>query len=227
MALQGRQALIVDDDSDMRLLIRKVLESAGMLVAEAGSVKQAFEISEGSSPHLVILDIRMPGEVGFKFLDRRLNHPVMRHVPVIVVSAVSDDRVIYAAMGGGASDYLVKPFAPPALIQKVRKALKDTDFKVVTFKPGSRPSATVFVQAEVTQVAETSFQLETSAKLAPSSRVGIKCEAFSRANLGSYLFQTHSHEAKRAVSGQYISRIDVVGLNETLLKKLKKRGTSA
>ncbi len=222
MSLQNRPVLIVDDDPDMRALLRKVLENVGLQVSEAESVRQAFEVAKNAAFHLVILDLQMPGEGGLRFLERKLGTSVFRDVPVMVVSAVTDRESVYAAVASGAVDYLIKPFSTAILVQKMRKALKDTEFKVVRFPKEKRPIAYFSVPAEVSKVGETSFLMESSVKISPNSPVQIRSDIFDRAGVKSCVFRTATGESLRGASGQYMMRIHVSGLNETLTKKFLK-----
>jgi DNA-binding response OmpR family regulator len=222
MSLQNRPVLVVDDDPDMRQLIRKILETAGMKVFEAESVRQALEVADSSTPHLVILDLQMPGEAGFRFFERKLSHPALSNVPVMVVSAVNDRDSVYSAIASGACDYLIKPISTSLLLQKVRKALKDTEYKTVRFSKGQRPVARYSVPGEISKVGETSFLLETSVKLAPNGSIRIQSETLEQAGIDSCIYRTGSAVSMKSVTGQYATRVSVTGLSETLTKKLLK-----
>lgn len=222
MGLQNRSVLIVDDDPDMRILIRKILETAGMVVIEAESVRQAFEVAKKSVPHLVILDLQMPGESGLRFLEKKAGFPTFQGIPVMVVSAVTDRESIYSAIASGAADYLIKPFSTSILIQKVRKALKDTEYKVYRFPKDQRPVVQFSVPAQIFKVGETSFLLETSVKIGPNCPIEVQSETFKRAELGPCVFRSAAGESLKSTSGQYVQKIHVSGLSETLTKKLLK-----
>lgn len=222
MGLQNRPVLVVDDDPDMRIVIRKILENAGMKVFEAESVRHALEIAEKSPPHLVILDLQMPGEGGLRFLEKRLGNPAFQSIPVMVASAVTDREAVYSAIVSGAVDYLIKPFSTAILVQKIRKALKDTEFKVARFPKSTRPKATYSIPAEISKIGETSFLLASSTKLAPNCPIQVQSEIFDRAGVQSCVFRTAPGESLKGAMGQYVVRVHVSGLNETLTKKILK-----
>jgi threonine synthase len=80
--------LIVDDHEDARRLIRRILQAQGSYtILEAADGPQAIQISQEESPHLIILDLMMPGMDGFSVLDRLKEHPKTASIPVIVVTA--------------------------------------------------------------------------------------------------------------------------------------------
>jgi CheY-like chemotaxis protein len=104
MGLQGKEVLIIDDTADVRFLSRKIAESAGMFVSEADSVFDALNALEKGSPHLILLDLRMPGGTGFDFLEARKNDQALRSIPVIVVTSSKEIDSVYRARALGTTD---------------------------------------------------------------------------------------------------------------------------
>ncbi len=115
--------LIIDDMPSHLLLLRTILEEEGYDVVTAESVNNAFRAIEGDSAiELVLLDIMMPEFDGFDFLDK-VNDFGSTDVPVIVVSAKTDNLSIQKAIDKGAYDYLTKPFNIQDIRNKVKSAL--------------------------------------------------------------------------------------------------------
>lgn len=112
--------LVVDDDEDLRLLVRKALTRAGHHVLEAESGQGGLEIAEGENPNLMILDLNMPGMDGFEVLRRLRAREAGRPMPVIVLTAQGDEESVSRSFQFGATDFLVKPFTPPQLDARVR-----------------------------------------------------------------------------------------------------------
>jgi signal transduction histidine kinase/CheY-like chemotaxis protein len=79
--------LLVDDDAVARTLTRKILEKEGWKVCEAASAPAAMECLEQERPHLILLDLMMPGMDGFEFAERVRRHPEWRSIPIVVLSA--------------------------------------------------------------------------------------------------------------------------------------------
>jgi len=113
--------LVVDDDVDLRSIVREALEREGFTVDEAGDGGLALAKIEALAPELVVLDLHMPALGGLDVL-RALgtDHPT----PVIVLSGLDHeaDRVIGLELG--ADDYVVKPFSPRELVARVRSVLR-------------------------------------------------------------------------------------------------------
>ena len=108
-----KHILVVDDDPDIREVLRDRLESYGYLVETAADGRAALEKMERLTPSGVLLDIRMPGMDGLEVLGQiRDRHPSM---PVVIVTAASAREDVIAAMRAGAQAYLLKPFDTPQI----------------------------------------------------------------------------------------------------------------
>jgi len=113
--------LLVDDEPDIRWTVSQVLEDEGFEVATAGSADEAMEyIERDGIPHLAVVDIMMPEVDGLE-LCRRLHE--FSDLPIIMLTAVDDQRTINAAIREFAEDYVVKPFDPDELAARVRRVL--------------------------------------------------------------------------------------------------------
>jgi len=115
--------LIIDDMPSHLLLLKTILEEDGFNVVTAENVRNALRTLEGDSAiQLVLLDIMMPEFDGFEFLDK-VRESGSSEVPVIVVSAKTDNSSIQKAIDKGAYDYLTKPFNIQDIRNKVNSAL--------------------------------------------------------------------------------------------------------
>lgn len=106
--------LIVDDESNMRFLIRMILESAGYDVVEAPHGAAALEQVRKSPPDLVVTDLMMPVMTGRELVERLRADPVTAGIPIVVISA--NPRAAVEA----ADAVLGKPFDPDALLEATR-----------------------------------------------------------------------------------------------------------
>lgn len=105
------KVLVVDDESNMRFLIRMILESAGYEVAEAAHGGHALERVKDSRVDLVVTDLMMPVMTGRELVDRLRADPRTASIPIVVISANS--RTVATA----ADVVLGKPFEPFALLE--------------------------------------------------------------------------------------------------------------
>lgn len=112
--------LVVEDDRDLALLLRKELEADGYHVVLAGSGEDALWLAREEQPQLIALDIMLPDMDGFVVLERLKEHPVTQPIPVVITSVVAEPQKGYAL---GAVDYIVKPFSREKLLSSVHRAL--------------------------------------------------------------------------------------------------------
>jgi CheY-like chemotaxis protein len=112
--------LVVDDDEDLRLLVRKVLGRAGHSVLQAESGPECLSRLETDKPDLIILDLNMPGMDGFAVLRELRARDDAKAVPVIVLTAQGDEESARNSFEDGATDFLAKPFTAPQLDARVR-----------------------------------------------------------------------------------------------------------
>ena len=121
----GREPiLVVDDDPQTLIYVRSALSEAGFTPIVTASAEEALDLLVGSRPHLVLLDLMLPGSDGIELMGDML---AITDVPVIFVSAYGRDEVIAQAFSEGASDYIVKPFSPTELVARIRAALRRSD----------------------------------------------------------------------------------------------------
>ncbi|MEJ2207734.1 MAG: response regulator, partial [Anaerolineae bacterium] len=127
--------LVVEDDRDLALQVRRQLESDGYQVLLAGSGEDALWLAREEQPQLITLDIMLPDLDGFAVLERLRAHPITAPIPVVVVSvltkagladesSLADSEKFYSL---GAVDYVVKPFEEEKLLRAVRQALSGLD----------------------------------------------------------------------------------------------------
>jgi two-component system chemotaxis response regulator CheY len=117
-----KHILIIDDDTGVRMLLRKLLESTGYRVSEAKNALEVFSIDLKNPPDLFILDINMPGISGHQVLTSFKNDPGF-HSPVIVLSGLSDPEVARTAIAEGADAFLLKPANRETLLAKIAELL--------------------------------------------------------------------------------------------------------
>lgn len=128
----GGHILVVDDNETNRDLLKRRLVRQGHTTAEAGDGQAALDVLAREEVDLVLLDIMMPGIDGYETLARIKAHEDWRHVPVIMISALTEMDSVVRCIKLGAADYLPKPFNPTLLKARVgacleRKRLRDQE----------------------------------------------------------------------------------------------------
>ena len=120
------RVLCVDDDEDIRLLLRELLERAGYTVDEAPDGKTALRMLFANTPALVILDVTMPDMDGYQTLERIRD---LSDVPVLMLTARSQELEKVRGLSAGADDYVAKPFGRQELLARVQALLRRTGGK--------------------------------------------------------------------------------------------------
>lgn len=124
---ERKKILAVDDDKLIVMVIRVNLEFEGYEVVEAYDGVQALEMIESEKPDLVVLDIMMPEMNGWDVLSRIRGNPQTENLPVVMLTALAQDRDIEEATLRGADVYLTKPFEPEELVLTVKRMLAMSD----------------------------------------------------------------------------------------------------
>jgi len=124
----SKSILLVDDDQDIRELLQTYLSRAGFSVQAVADGQRFRQALDGSDCDLVILDVMLPDEDGFSLCRWVRQHPRLAQVPIIMLTASSDeaDRVIGLELG--ADDYLGKPFSPRELQARIKALLRRAGF---------------------------------------------------------------------------------------------------
>ena len=113
--------LVVDDDENIRRVLRTSLTSARYDVDAAGKGKEALEMMKGGNFHLVLLDLNMPRVDGLE-LCRTLRSTC--DADIIILTVRDAEKDIVAGLDAGADDYVIKPFRMPELLARIRSALR-------------------------------------------------------------------------------------------------------
>lgn len=117
--------LIAEDDQDIRELISLTLQFSGFEVGSAGDGVQALEMAQQEPYDLIILDVRMPRMTGYEVCRRLRESASLRDIPVVFLSAKGQEQEIQEGLDAGGDHYILKPFAPDALAQKIREVLAE------------------------------------------------------------------------------------------------------
>src|SRR5213079_2620566 len=118
---ESPRVLVVDDEPQIVRGLRVVLRNAGFQVDSAGTKEEALDALSHRPPDAVLLDLVLPDGSG---VDVCREVREWSHVPIVVVSAVGDEREKVRALDAGADDYVTKPFGSDELTARVRAALR-------------------------------------------------------------------------------------------------------
>ena len=129
---QGHKILIADDESEVVDLVRMVLEMEGYEIVSAADGTQALATIKAHAPDLVLLDVRMPKMTGYEACAKLKKDPNTNDIPIVFLSAKGQDTEIKRGIELGAAEYILKPFAPDELFERVAGILKQSGYQVMS-----------------------------------------------------------------------------------------------
>ncbi|MGQ9832492.1 MAG: response regulator transcription factor [Candidatus Villigracilaceae bacterium] len=115
--------LIAEDEPDIRELVAFTLRFGGYEVVTASNGEEAVQLARRENPDLILLDVRMPRMTGYDACREIKADPNLKTTPVVFLSAKGQENEIQAGIEAGAEEYLLKPFAPDQLTQRVKAIL--------------------------------------------------------------------------------------------------------
>jgi len=120
---RNRVVLVAEDDSDIRSLVTAKLTGAGFAVRAFGDGTAALAELREARPDVALFDVMMPGISGIELLTEVRADPALASVPVILMSARSQEFDVETGIASGAADYIIKPFSPRELLDRVLAVL--------------------------------------------------------------------------------------------------------
>ncbi len=115
--------LIAEDERDIRDLITFTLRFAGYDVVTAANGEEAYERATQEKPDLVLMDVRMPRMTGYEACKRMKADDNTKSIPVVFLSAKGQESEVNQGLDAGAVEYILKPFSPDQLTDRVRVIL--------------------------------------------------------------------------------------------------------
>ncbi len=114
-------ALVLDDSRAMRMILRRILVECGFEVVEAGDGQQALEVAASARevPALALIDWNMPVMNGLEFVKAVRAEPAYKQMTLMMVTTESEHGQIVRALAAGAHEYVIKPFTPEAIVDKL------------------------------------------------------------------------------------------------------------
>jgi len=126
MKQQGKKILIVDDEPSIRDMIAVALEMAGFQCLEAATAKDAYALVVDEKPQMILLDWMLPGTSGIELARRLKRDELCNDVPIIMLTAKSEEDNKILGLEAGADDYITKPFSPRELVARLKAVLRRT-----------------------------------------------------------------------------------------------------
>lgn len=124
MPVPKETILIVDDEVDLLELIEYNLKKAGYNVLKAENGPEGLRLARKHHPDLILLDIMMPRMTGFEVVTQLREDAELKHVPVLLLTARSDEETEVHGLDVGADDFLPKPISTAKLVARIKTALR-------------------------------------------------------------------------------------------------------
>ena len=124
MAVAKTQILIIEDEEDIRELVRYNLERENLAVTEAESGEAGLKSASQKKPDLILLDLMLPGKDGLQICRELKRNEATRDIPVVMMTAKGEESDIITGLELGAEDYIVKPFSPKVMVARIKAVLR-------------------------------------------------------------------------------------------------------
>ena len=121
--------LVAEDERDIRELIAFTLQFAGHQITQAANGAEAVELAPQVKPDLIMMDVRMPKMTGYEACKALKSIDEVKDIPVVFLSAKGQDEEIAIGIDAGAVAYILKPFAPSELTQRIGEILEEVGIK--------------------------------------------------------------------------------------------------
>ncbi len=165
--MSGEKILVVDDEENIRELVRYNLAREGYQVTTVGSGEEALKQAGEKPPDLIVLDLMLPGMDGFDVCRQLKNDSRTAHIPIVMLTVKGEESDIVVGLELGADDYITKPFSPKVLLARIKAVLRrrekepigESDVMTIgdlTIHPGRHE---VLVQGKPVELTATEFRI--------------------------------------------------------------------
>jgi len=123
----AKRILVVEDEPRVLEVIKKRLEVAGHHVITAVDGAEGFELAKSENPDLIVLDLMLPKKDGYDVCWELKHDPLYKPIPILMLTARTQDREIERGMKSGADGYMMKPFDGKVLVDRIAELLQKVD----------------------------------------------------------------------------------------------------
>ena len=211
--------LVVDDDEDIRSLVKKYLNENNFLVTTAKNAEDATEKIEIINFDIIILDIMMPGKSGLQFIKDNMNK-ILTPIILLTAKGTADERV--EGLEIGADDYLPKPFEPRELLLRIKNILKKTKDKnlkrVIQFS-----NIEIDLNKLIILKNKEEFKINSTEKIILEKMINNPGKTFSRVDIGK-LINLDKERSVDVIITRLRKKIEIDPKNPKFLQTLRGSG---
>jgi DNA-binding response OmpR family regulator len=220
MSLQNKTILLIEDDIDIVLLIKKLVESQGAQIAHAQTLDQGINLLQTIAPHLVLLDLNLNQENGLLFLKKRMElDSSTKNIPVMIITSSNGPKMQKVGLALGANDFYEKPIKTITFIPRIKSLLKEFSYAPFIFKDAI-PQVKITVDAELTHINEIGCMIISSSRLGNQQSIHIKSKLFTSLGM-DYCKFTPINDCGRTEDGYYRSEVAFIGIQDETSKKIR------
>jgi DNA-binding response OmpR family regulator len=116
--------LIAEDEQDIRELVKFTLSFAGHEIIATSNGEEAYQEALETLPDLILMDVRMPRMTGYEACEKLKANDTTKNIPVVFLSAKGQESEVNTGIAAGAEEYILKPFSPDQLTERIREVLE-------------------------------------------------------------------------------------------------------
>ena len=211
--------LVVDDDNDIRSLVKRYLNDNNFLVSTADSAENASEKIKIVKFDLIVLDIMMPGKNGLEFIQ---DHKKKMDTPVILLTAKGEASERVQGLEIGADDYLPKPFDPKELVLRIKnildKTIKIKQKRIIEFE-----SVKIDLNKLLIIKSGKEFKINNTEKIILEKMINTPGKTFSREHIGQ-LIELDKERSIDVIITRLRKKIEIDPKNPKFLQTIRGAG---
>ena len=220
MGIKHKHVVVIDDDDYILDMLNKVLVAAGMYAEFATTTDLGFQIINRTVPHCIILDLEVDNNKGLDLITKIQACDFLQNIPIVVLTAVDDEKIISKIAHMGVKEYAKKPLSSQDLMRKVRKVCKDFCFPDKEFAPEECPDAKMALKGQLARVNEVSCILQSSVKIKKGTIMSLECQFLEKLKINCDFKSIR--ESFTANPRVYETELTFLGLDETMSKEVRK-----
>lgn len=216
------KVLLIDDNPSDRLIVRKLVEKAGLMAAEAGDAAEAMKAMESEEINytLFVVDLQMPKVTGLELVKRLRAMEKHKQTPILILSGKNRPVDVQLAINSGANDYVVKPVDLQIMEQKIQLLSKGSSEKWASYDlPEDQRYTTAGFLATSLSVNEVSATVAMPVDLPVEYCLTLTLDILAAKGMGSIISKIES-KTKDPKLG-FVYKVNFVGLTEADRKKIR------
>lgn len=224
MNTEKKRILVIDDNRSDLVMARFLIQREGWESHLLDNQAKSIQTIKDFQPHIILMDLEMPGLSGFDVLKRIKRETSLNKIPIVILSGHSESENVKSAIGLGAVDYIIKPLDPELFSTKIKKHLnlEKTDIQKqwteYDIPSHQQNDIELFISARILTFGEVSFCVSSQVPVPIGTCLYLKFAALKSLGLGDIPVQVASSMQK---GDKYEITFNIVGIDEEDLQKIR------